>query len=204
MKTLSLCSLLPLFMALPLAANVIANPGFESGSGSTSSSALGNFSAPVTSWGAWNNAPVLTSLEVLPSTLPLPDAGAQMLHISSTGEANGIYQIFSSGSLYAGAWFFVNSGLANLWMVDGPGGGRAPSSTHGQWEYVQLGIPISTGELAIYTGAGGGDFFVDLVTVEASPLTPESLPAGTPEPATLYLTALGAITAFAASRRKRA
>ena len=125
MKTLSLCSLLPLFMALPLAANVIANPGFESGSGSTSSSALGNFSAPVTSWGAWNNSPVLTSLEVLPSTLPLADAGGQMLHISSTGEANGIYQIFSSGSLYAGAWFFVNSGLANLWMVDGPGGGRA-------------------------------------------------------------------------------
>lgn len=204
MKTLSLCSFLTLAIALPLAANVIANPGFESGSGTTSSSALSNFTSPVTSWGGWNNSAVLTTLEVLPSTLPLPDAGAQMLHISSTGDANGVYQFFSAGSLYAGAWFFVNSGQANLWMVDGPGGGHAVSATHGQWEYVQVGIPISTSELAIYTGAGGGDFFVDLVTVEASPLTPESLPTDAPEPATLSLLALGAVSAFAATRRKRA
>lgn len=192
-------------IAQPLSADVLLNPSFELGSGSDSYSGLGNFpSYPVTDWPGWNNTGVSTTLDVQPTTLPLPDAGSQMLQIDSSGSDNGIYQIFSHGGYYAGAWFYVLTGSAYLWLVDGSNPTQIYTTVQNQWEFVQFNSPVPSGELAIYTGSGGGIFDVDLVTVDFTPIVPEQLPSMAPEPASATVALLGVAGLFLAARRRRA
>jgi hypothetical protein len=190
-----------LSVAAPLAfSNVVANPSFESGAGSTSGSNLNNIPSPAPGWSGWNNTATTTLLEILPTTLPLPDAGSQMIHISSAGAGNGLYQFFGGGSDYVGGWFYVNSGSAHFLLGQGSSFFSSDTTHQGQWEFVGSSTPVSANELAIYTGSGGGDFFADLISVDSSPITPEQI---APEPASAALAAAAGLLITALRLRRR-
>lgn len=173
----------------------LLNPSFELGTlGPTSASNLAVIPTPVdgTGWAGWNNTAVLTTMELLPTTLPLASAGNLMLHIQTAGDQNGIYQFFGGGSYYSGAWIYALAGSALVGVVPGT---YATSTLLNQWEFVGFATPVGGNEVIIYSnGVNGADFYVDLAVVDSNQIIPESL---TPEPSSLGLLALGAASIFA-------
>jgi hypothetical protein len=148
--------------------NLTLNGGFEATStGSSSFNGInsgGHSAAP--HWLVWNNTSGLTTTDLEPSTAPL--GGTTMLHVTTNGLNNGIYQVFSPGSGPA-------TGQANVWVyvvtgVVGVGTGNTStlstngfSTTTGQWEQLrapQASIPVE--EIIIYSAVDGPvEFFVD-------------------------------------------
>ena len=112
--------------------------------------------------------------------------------IRTAGDQNGIYQFFGGGSYYSGAWIYALTGAAEVGVVPGAYG---VSTLLDQWEFVQPGSPIAGNEFIIYSnGVNGADFYVDLAVVDSNRIIPESV---IPEPSSLRLLLLGAVSIFA-------
>jgi hypothetical protein len=134
------------------------------GSGSTSFNAVGEGPSPCPGWPGWNNTQATTTLEVLPSTLP--GGGAQMIHVTTGGEDNGLYQIFAGGPPFARVcgWVYVNSGVVRISIGTSAHSTEALSTTTGQWELLTAVNPANgspASEVTIYSAGGAADWYAD-------------------------------------------
>lgn len=174
------------------AANLLFNSSFETGlpigqeTNLTTVAGNGGTSA-ATNWSSWNNTPATTITELLPSTLA--NAGDTMLHVTTTGQLNGVFQnflLFNTGpnEVISSAWVYVLSGQVGIGT--GNGGNTSLdtfSSTTGQWEFLQASNGVSpANEFIVYSASSGGaDFYVDLASVDRPPD-----PKPVPEPSTIF------------------
>jgi PEP-CTERM motif len=82
------------------AVNLLSNPGFDtpSGSGSTSYTGLNALgTSAAADWLVWNNTLGTTRTEQVASTDPL--GGGEALHVLTTGGQNGVYQFVAPNSV---------------------------------------------------------------------------------------------------------
>ena len=183
------------------AQNIIANPGFEtpSGTGPTSLTALSTSAASAAaSWTAYQNTASTTTTALSPSTDTVLLGGTAMLDISTGGAGNGVYQ-FPGTFNYAAADFYVTSGVAQIIITNNYGATSAIATTTvlNQWQRLSVAYAFAN-EIALYSSGGAASFSVDNVYAG---LTPD--PAAVPEPATwaLLLTGFGAVGTAARRRR---
>lgn len=153
----------------------------------------GNSSAE--GWEIYNNNPVTTSTELLPTTDPL--ATGTMMHVATPRRNDGIFQFFPEQSnLSISIDVFVNSGQVFLGLYTNNGTtrvGSAYSTTTGAWETLTISFqPGQCDEVVVYSSKKGADFFVDRA------MTP------VPEPSTYLagLSALGMLGVFGWRNRK--
>jgi hypothetical protein len=143
------------------------------------------------SWSIWNNNPGTTTTELLRSTYP--GGGTNMIHVVTTGGANGLVQIFApfkSGptNVLATAYVYVLSGRVSLGTGNGGDTGSDVISTKtNTWERLQASNGVSpANELTIYSYGGAANFYVGYASIGDAGHT-----ADTPEPSALILSTLG-------------
>ena len=168
------------------AANLLSNGSFEDvASVSSPTTFTGQFSggsSAADSWLVWNNIFGTTTTELLPSTLP--NGGSQMIHVNTTSNRNGLFQVFlplntGPDSVISSAWVYTISGIVGIGTGNGGSTARDVfSSTTGQWEFLEAANGISpANEFIIYSASqDGAEFYVDLASVE---------PSAVPEPGAL-------------------
>jgi hypothetical protein len=160
------------------AANLLSNHSFEMVGPAgpvTSATTLvpgGAGWSAAANWGVFHNTPGTTRTRLLPSTLP--GGGATMIHVLTTGLANGLVQTFlpvnTGPKLILGAVrVFVLRGKVAIGT--GNGGNThfdAVSTTMGQWEILHAPNGVApANEFIIYAAsAGGAEFFVDNALVD--------------------------------------
>jgi hypothetical protein len=145
------------------------------------------------SWSTWNNNPGTTTTELLRSTYP--GGGTNMIHVQTTGGANGLVQVFAppnggSTNVSATAYVYVLSG--QVYLGTGNGGDTlvdAISTKTNTWERLQASNGVSpANELIIYSYRGPANFYVGYASVTDSGHT-----AGAPEPSALLLSTFGVL-----------
>lgn len=167
------------------APNLLKNPDFNLLSGGSVSSTTtvqvpgGAGTSAAANWTLFaNTAPTHFYTEVKPSTR-VP--GTRMMRVRTSGERNGLVQVFPSGNpcdidgpdhTVAGAWVFVRSGKVGLGT--GNGGNThidTESTTLNQWQYLTAPNGVSpANELILYsTSLSGADFDVDFASVNETP-----------------------------------
>jgi hypothetical protein len=155
-------------------ANLLANGDFEEPAGAPTSltqvGVTGLSAAP--GWTTWNNVAAVTTTEILPSTAP--NGGAQMLHVSTTGQECGLWQQYQpTGSgpahVMSSVMVFVLSGQVG--MGTGNGGETFPrdhvSMMTNEWEPLAAPNGVSpANEFIVYAiSPGGADYYVDNASV---------------------------------------
>lgn len=130
---------------------------------------------PAQNWRVWHNTPATTTVELLPSTLP--SGGEKMMHVTTTGWNNGLYQTFlpfGTGleKTRSSAWLHVLSGKVAIGTGNGGGTGHNKTiSTTDRWVKIEAkngGSPAN--EFIIYSASqGGAEFYVDMTSVEPVP-----------------------------------
>lgn len=174
--------MIALVIALPASAASgpvppIADGGYQpSGVGPTRSSIVDAATpAAALDWFAWNNDPVTTTTELIPSTLP--GQIGWMLHIAVVGaylmQGSGIYrpwaQIDTGPTLIrALVWVYVLNGRVGIGSGNGGNTGiDAATSTTGRWELLSAFNGVApANEMIIYAVNGSAEFYVGSVTVE--------------------------------------
>jgi hypothetical protein len=155
-------------------ANLLTNGDFEALAAAPTTlvgvSLGGQSAAP--SWTTWNNADAVTTTDILPSTAP--GAGAQMLHVCTTGQGCGLvqqYQATDTGpaQITSSVSIFVVRG--EVGMGTGNGGNTsandAVSIVTGSWEQLTAPNGVSpANEFIVYAvSAGGACYYVDNASV---------------------------------------
>jgi hypothetical protein len=158
--------------------NLLTNGDFEQPGGTPSSlsgaAVSGASAAP--DWTTRNNSQGTTATDILASTAP--EGGKQMLHVCTTGQHNGIVQVFGPQGtgptkVKSSALVYVLRGQVG--MGTGNGGDTsdrdALSTTVDQWELLQAANGISpANEFIVYaTDPAGACFYVDGASVTAVP-----------------------------------
>lgn len=197
---LMLAAALALAFAAPAAAQV-ANGGFESGTGGTSS--LTGFNAygtsTATSWATHNNSAGTTTTARVASTDPIAPGGAFMLAIDADDADNGIFQYPIGAFNYVSADFYVTSGVVQLIATNSFGYTQnlVHTTLLNHWQHLGFAF-TNANEIAIYSSGGGATFVVDNV------VTSDTVPPAVPEPAAWSLMIGGfALTGTALRRRPR-
>lgn len=154
------------------AANLLANPHFSVPSGDGPTSLTGaNVSGPsaAANWLVWNNTDATTMTELLPST---KIAGGTMIHVTTSGNYNGLYQTFSgnAGPDYACAWVYVRSGQVAIGAGFGADtGASVVLLKQGSWEVLNVSNAASpVTETIIYSENGPAEFYVASASVGTS------------------------------------
>lgn len=209
------------FASLASHGALIGNEGFECGStGSTASGVGSGTASSLCNWYQWaNSGPVVTTWQSMSNVVE----GSASAHIQG-GVNDGLYQYgFFAPSMYtASAWFYVNSGSAEIGLFDNGGTNGSfsgPTTTTGQWEYVSITNNLVSPAMGpvIYGASAESDFFVDAFWLNpgeasTSPYAPSTgfnpnqrpetdLPA-VPEPGTFGLMGLGLLALAYKLRRK--
>jgi hypothetical protein len=149
--------------------NFVQNPGFEtsSGLGPTSFAGLsfGGISAAAL-WGVWNNSPATTTTALSsPSTDSIAAGGNNMLHITTTGSDNGVFQFFNPHvAHYFSADILDLSGQVQLGSAYGGGNWVTTvinPSPNAAWRHVIVQTAANQNEIFLYSAGGGADFYVD-------------------------------------------
>ena len=187
-----------------VSANMLENPSFETigpiGS-PTSFTGIGNGGSPKYSaaqdWLVWNNTFGTTTTELLPSTLL--GGGAQMIHVTTDGDVNGLFQAFlpsptGPNDVIGSIWIYVISGQVGFGTGDdGNTNFDKLTSGTGHWEFLQAPNGISpANEFIIYSVHGQAEFYAENASV-----APHA-----PEPTTMLLLGSGLI-GLAGYGRKR-
>jgi hypothetical protein len=129
--------------------------------------------ASASGWDLWNNAPVTTSSQLLPSTDP--GGSGFMEDINSPGISDGLYQYFPMQSAASATIdVYVLSGTVTFDLFTDNGHtelAHIKSTKLDTWQ--TLTIPLTSGnpdELVLYTGTqGGGEFYADDATISSVP-----------------------------------
>jgi hypothetical protein len=173
------------FASVVDAPNLLKNPDFDTLSGGSTSvntsvqvpGGAGNSAAA--NWTLFaNTAPARFYTEVKLSTRV---QGGRMMRVVTTGDRNGLVQVFQSDDVcdtdgpdhtVSGAWVFVRSGKVGLGT--GNGGNThfdVESTTLNQWEWLKAPNGVSpANELILYsTNGAGADFDVDFASVNQTP-----------------------------------
>jgi hypothetical protein len=173
--------ILALVIALPTAAAgsvpLLVDDGFYvAGGGPTYSSII---AAPTPTaapgWLAWNNEPVTTSTELLPTTLP--GHTGWMLHVTVVGtsmaQGSGVYRPYAAvdtGPMRVRAlvWVYVLTGRVGVGTGNGGNTGiDAATATTGRWELLAASNGVApANEIIIYALDQSADFSVGAVNVE--------------------------------------
>jgi len=121
-------------------------------------------------WTVFNNTDGTTDTELVPSTLP--GGGARMIHVETTGNRNGLVQVFlpyntGSSSVLAQVRVFVVSGQVAIGTGNGGHTGfDTVSTTTGQWELLQaLNGASPANELIVYSASDHAEFYVELASL---------------------------------------
>ena len=185
------------------ATQLLTNPGFDTPTPGltpptyfTSITGLSGGVGAVASaegWGLYNNTAGTTTSELLPTIDPA--GSGYMIHVTTPGAADGLYQFFTNASSHptASVDLYVLSGVVNLEYWNNGGNtflGSVSSTTTNQWQTLSLALTgVIPTEIVIYDGNSGSAFYADNASV-----------ISVPEPATLSLGLVGA----AALRLRRA
>lgn len=185
------------------AANFVTNAGFEAPSGGATSASFiaGGGVSAAPDWQLYNNTFAVTSSRVLASTAP--NGEDQMLHITTGGGDNGVYQYFAGAAQYATVNVRVLSGTVALYLYlnGNQQTGSAFSGASTGWQTLSLNTgAANSNEIVIYSVSGPAEFYVD--NAYASNVAPP--PTGVPEPSAWALMIVGFGGAGALLRRRRA
>ncbi len=158
------------------AQNLLTNSSFETegplGPSASVSGAIGAAFSAAENWFIFQNTPVTTKTELLPSTLP--GGGDYMLHVTTNGVNNGIEQVMfpineGPACVEHQIWVYVESGV--VFAGAGNGGNTGPNSfstTTGQWELISgKNIVCPANLFIVYAGSpNGAEFYIDVAIVE--------------------------------------
>jgi len=170
----------PAAAAVDIAIPLVTNGRFElPGDGPTRSSAVG-MQAPTAAagWSTWNNDPVETATDLVPSTLP--GYGGGMLHVTVAGtrlvNGSGVYRPYAAvdtgpTAVRAQVWLYVVNGQVGIGTGNGGHTGiDAVTSTTGRWQLLTAvnGVrPVN--EVIIYAINQSAEFYIGAVTVTSTP-----------------------------------
>ena len=191
----SLC----LASTLPAQANLLYNGGFDIvGPSGTTTTYTGLFAGPSAAdgWEVFNNSNATTRTQLLPTTLNLPGASPNMIHVATTGINCGLDELFlppNTGPTNAtfSVWLYVQRGTVGVGLGNGGNTGLSSfNTTHGQWELITgFNAASPANNFIIYSASvDGAEWYAEMADV-------------TPAPATALLAPLSAACAF---RRRRA
>lgn len=187
MRIVLLAALVAIAAAAPgTAANVLANPGFETSPGTGPTSLTGGAGSTGASaaadWTAYNNTFATTTTALLPATDTISSGGASMLHIVTGDAGNGVYQ-FPTLFNFASVDVFVRSGSFQILTTNDYGAHAdiATTSVLNRWQRLSVAF-AGANEIVLYSLGGPADFYVDNVYGGDVP-NPTPVAGGVPEPA---------------------
>lgn len=161
-------------------ANLLTNGGFDVvGPNGDTTSYSGLFAGPsaAASWEVFNNSNTTTRTMLLPSTLAMPGADPNMIHVATGGINCGLDQLFlppNTGPVNAtfSVWLYVVRGTVGVGLGNGGNTGLSSfNTTHGQWELVTGINAASPANNFIFYSAGvdGAEWYADLAEVTPAP-----------------------------------
>lgn|GEM_PF-2661573 len=154
------------FVGRGVAENVVANPGFETGTGGpTHSTQTGvTTESAAAYWGAFQLSPSFIDTSLVPSTDPFAPGGTYMIRIVTDGLENGIAQYPITTFAFVSADVFVVSGTVHLFATADFGTTSTEAVTSGTgWQHLTVSSS-GANEIGIYSHASGGaTYFVDNV-----------------------------------------
>jgi hypothetical protein len=174
----ALACLMPLTLS---AQNLLSNPGFEKPATGVPPGTPVDYtdyceggSSAAAAWYVWVNAcGTDISTELIPSTLP--GGGKYMMHVVTTGTANGIYQngFANETRTLTSIWVYLNSGCIGMGTGDGADTPDTDvmSCEAGAWiEFKAPNGGTPANEFLVYAVfTPGADFYVDKASVVAAP-----------------------------------
>jgi len=163
------------------AQNLIPNPGFENpapGVAPGTPVAYTNFcfggTSAAANWTVWiNSCGTNISTELVASTLP--GGGKYMMHVVTTGNANGIVHCCFSNhtTTLSSVWVYVNSGCVGMGTGNGGDTSNTDEMTCEPGTWIQFKAPNGVSpanEFIVYSViTAGADFYVDNAKVVAAP-----------------------------------
>jgi hypothetical protein len=174
----ALACLMPLTLS---AQNLLTNPGFEKPAAGVAPGTLvaytdfceaGSSAAAV--WSVFvNSCGTDISTELVPSTAP--EGGKYMIHVVTTGNANGIvYCCFANQTTtLSSIWVYVNSGCIGMGTGDGGDTANTDEMTCEPGAWIRFKAPNGVSpanEFIVYSViTPGADFYVDNARVVAAP-----------------------------------
>ena len=167
------------------AGNLVANPGFEVGTGGPTHSTITGITtgSAAADWGAFQLSPSFLDTSLVPSTDPFAPGGAFMIRIVTDGLENGIAQYPVAPFTTLSADIFVVAGLVHLFATADFGVTSTEAVTSGTgWQHLTV-TSAGANEIGIYAhAAGGATYYVDNVVAMS-----------VPEPASWVVLAVGCL-----------